>query len=129
METDRRAAIRALMYVDPSLAAWVQTKVYGKELPAYERAELYDPDDRPSPDLYDLLVLLRDRENRVVHTIVFAMPEGRDREKPAHWSSCVGRMQAEFGAPCSLVVFVPDDATGAWYDARCAAWSSEAAAG
>ncbi|MDT3440112.1 MULTISPECIES: hypothetical protein [unclassified Pseudofrankia] len=124
MPTNEHETPLDLVRLDPSLPAWVQTEVLGDVAPAFDHAELVDPNVRPSTYQGDAMVVCRDKSNKVVHALVYEIQRGRDVAKLATWKIYVGQLEARFKVPAPLLVLVPDRATAAWYGDKIAAQAS-----
>src|SRR5262245_23791727 len=127
MPTNEHETPLDLVRLDPSLVAWLQTEVLGDDPPAFEHAELIDPNVRPSTYQSDAMVVFRDKRNKVVHAVVYEIQRGRDLAKLGTWKIYVGQLEARFKVQAPLLVLVPDRATAAWYEARIAAQTSSGA--
>jgi hypothetical protein len=109
-----------LVQLDPSLPGWLQSVVLDAPLPAFARAELFDPNARPSTFQSDAMVVFRDQAGTVVYAIVFEVQRRRDGSKLATWKIYVGMLEARFGIEATLLALVPDRETAAWYAERIA---------
>jgi hypothetical protein len=108
----------ALAKLDPGVATWLLTHLFGVEVPDYDHARAQPTDVRTVvPRTYhaDCMLLFCDAADKPVLAVALEVQRGWDRAKRWTWKLYVAQLEAELMVPAALVVYCPNPALAQWY--------------
>jgi hypothetical protein len=117
MATIEHEALVDLFRRHPALVATLLTNVFATPLPAYDHATVIDASlDQLAPTQLraDLVIELRDADDRPVLVIVLEVQRWPKPEKRFSWPLYVAAARAKSQCPAILVVVAPDAAVARW---------------
>jgi hypothetical protein len=118
MPTSAHELPALLLRLDPALADWVRTAVFGEDPPPDAVPRLYDPNIRPRTLTADTAVVHSRDGAQPSRVTVYEVQHGHDPGKLASWKAYAANLEAELGVTAALIVHTGDPALADWYRRR-----------